>query len=98
MGSTARVGVPAGARRDALRNALSGFAATGAMTGFAVNWLSLRHPEFERHHHPLSIVQWAARKLGRAEPLRESSARPLARAIHYGFGALSGVAFATVVR
>lgn len=85
-------------RRDVLRGALAGFTATGAMTGFAVNWLSLRHPDFPRHHHPLSIVQWANARLGNEDPLPESSARPLARALHYGFGALSGIAFSIWVR
>ena len=68
------------------------------MQGFAGKWLAIRHPDFEPHHHPLSIARWGARKLGYTEPLPDELATVAARVLHYGYGAFAGAVFATRVR
>lgn len=81
-------------QRNALRGALAGIAATAAMTRIARDWVQIRHPDTELHYHPLTNLQWLVQKVGRRRPLPEHAAVPLAHALHYGYGALAGAAFA----
>lgn len=81
-------------RNAALKGALAGIAATGAMTKVAKDWVQIRHPGTELHYHPKTNLQWLVQRLGRREPLPEHAAVPLAQWLHYGYGALVGAAFA----
>lgn len=80
----------------ALKGALAGLVATGAMTKVAKDWVQIRHPGTELHYHPKTNLQWAVQRLGRREPLPEHAAVPLAQWLHYGYGALVGAGFAVV--
>lgn len=76
-----------------LAGAIAGLAATFAMNQIAGFIVPRRHPDYERHFHYVTFVEWIRSQVGTQRELTDEELWKLGRALHFSYGAAMGCVY-----